>query len=822
MPLLSIAPPALPFTDPVLVVATATLVFLVVPLLFERVRIPGIIGLIVAGAAIGPHGAGLLARSNTIVLLGTVGLLYLMLLVGLELDLHQFARHRARSLGFGALSFLLPGVIGVGIATVLGYALPSALLIGSVFSSHTLLAYPIASRLGIVRNGAVTAALGGTILTEVLALLLLAVVVKSRGGALDAAFWLELAVPFAVYVFAVMWGLPRLGRWFFRSVSTDGTTEFVFVLAALFAASYFAHYGGVEPIIGALLAGLALNRLIPAHGALMSRIHFAGNAIFIPFFLLSVGMLVDVRALQGRALGIAAALTVAVVAGKWLASFAAGKVFGWTADEGWTVFGLTVPHAAGTLAITLVGFEAGMLDQTEVNGVVLVILVTCLAGPWAVARWGRKVALGEEERPYDSRAAPRRIVVALSKPETADTLMELAFILRGKGTDEPVHPLMVVRGEGDDAEAEVAEAEKVLAHAVVHAAAAEVPVVPLTRVDPNVAEGIARGVAETRGSLVVTGWSARRGPGQAMFGSVLDQLLQRTRQAAVAARITQPVNTTRRVVLVLPPAIERHPGFGEALRTVNLLASGAGAGSIAAVTVGGLPERLKALHAQVKPAVPAAWERVEGWGELLERLGGMLRPHDLVAVASARRGTLGWHPRLARLPERIAALYDGSMVLVFPAEPELAAMDGAARISDALAPERVVRLGPISFVAAIGRLVEDVFDEETAREVANIVVRNEQQFSSELVPGVVLPHVRLRGLARPVLLLGVSREGVEFPRARHPARLIFLLVSPAERAEEHLQMLAEIARLLGAPERVRELIDRFAPGTELNWLHVDD
>ncbi|HEX6750981.1 MAG TPA: cation:proton antiporter [Longimicrobium sp.] len=822
MPLLSIAPPALPFTDPVLVVATATLVFLVVPLLFERFRVPGIIGLIVAGAAIGPHGAGLLARSNTIVLLGTVGLLYLMLLVGLELDLHQFARHRARSLGFGALSFLVPGAIGVGMATLLGYSLPSALLIGSVFSSHTLLAYPIASRLGIVRNGAVTAALGGTILTEVLALLLLAVVVKSRGGALDAAFWLELAIPFAIYVFAVMWGLPRLGRWFFRNVSTDGTTEFIFVLAALFAAAWFAHYGGVEPIIGALLAGLALNRLIPAQGALMSRIHFAGNAIFIPFFLLSVGMLVDVRVLRGRALAIAAALAAAVVAGKWLASFAAEKVFGWTADEGWTVFGLTVPHAAGTLAIVLVGFEAGMLDQTEVNGVVLVILVTCLAGPWAVARWGRKVALGEEERPYDPRAAPRRIVVALSKPETADMLMELAFILRGKGTDEPVHPLMVVRGEGDDAEAEVAEAEKVLAHAVVHAAAAEVPVVPLTRVDPNVAEGIARGVAETRGSLVVTGWSARRGPGQAMFGSVLDQLLQRTRQAAVAARITQPVNTTRRVVLVLPPAIERHPGFGEALRTVNLLASGAGAGSIAAVTVGGLPERLKALHARVKPAVPAAWERVETWGELLERLGGMLRPHDLVAVASARRGTLGWHPRLARLPERIAATYDGSMVLVFPAEPDLAAMDGAARISDALAPERVVRLGPISFVAAIGRLVEDVFDEDAAREVANVVVRNEQQFSSELVPGVVLPHVRLRGLPRPVLLLGVSREGVEFPRARHPARLIFLLVSPAERAEEHLRALAEIARLLSAPERVRELVDRFAPGTELDWLHVDD
>lgn len=811
--------PTLPFTDPVLIVATATLVFLVVPLLFERLRIPGIIGLIVAGAAIGPHGAGLLARSNTIVLLGTVGLLYLMLLVGLELDLHQFARHRVRSIGFGTLSFALPCAAGIAIALALGYALPSALLIGSVFASHTLLAYPIASRLGIVRNGAVTAALGGTILAEVLALLVLAIVARGRGGALDLAFWLELALPFALYVAVVLVGLPWVGRWFFRSVGGEGGTEFIFVLAALFTVSYAAHFGGVEPIIGALLAGLALNRLIPAQGALMSRIHFAGNAIFIPFFLLSVGMLVDVRALGGgRALAIAAALTVGVVASKWMAARIAERVFGWTPAEGWTVFGLTAPHAAGTLAIVLVGFDIGLLDQTEVNGVVLMILVTCLAGPWAVQRWGRQVALADERRPYDAGAAPRRIVVSLSKPETADPLMDLAFALRGPGSAEPVHPLMVVPGEGTDAAAGVAEAERVLAHAVVHAAAAEVPVVPLTRVDANVADGIARGVAETRGSLVIVGWPVRRGGGR-IFGDVLDQLLQRTRQAVVAARLPHPLNTTRRVTAVLPPAAERHPGFGEALRTVNLLAQGAGA-SLSILAVGGEVERLKALHAAVKPAVPAAWERVEGWGELLQRLDGALKGDDLLALVSTRRGTLAWHPRLARLPEQLAARAPGSLLAIFP--PETAAPDGAGPLGDAVEPERVVRLGAVSFISALGKLMEGVFDEQTARDLANVVVRNEEQFSSELVPGVVLPHVRLKGLARPVLLLGVSRPGVEFPRARHPARLIFLLVSPAEHAEEHLRTLAGIARLLSNPGRVRELMDRLAPGTDLDWLHVEE
>jgi Kef-type K+ transport system membrane component KefB/mannitol/fructose-specific phosphotransferase system IIA component len=815
----SLVLPRLPFTDPVLVVATATLVFLVVPLVFERLRIPGLIGLIVAGAAIGPHGLGLLARSNTIVLLGTVGLLYLMLLVGLELDLDQFRRHRGRSVGFGALSFALPCAAGVAIALALGYRLSSALLIGSVFSSHTLLAYPIASRLGIVRNGAVTAALGGTILTEVLALLVLAVVARSRGGSLDLAFWLELAIPFAVYVAVVMLGVPRVGRWFFRHVSTEGGTEFVFVLAALFTVSYLAHFAGVEPIIGALLAGLALNRLIPPHGALMSRIHFAGNAIFIPFFLLSVGMLVDVSALtDGRALGIAAALTAGVVAFKWTAARVAQAVFGWTGDEGWTVFGLTVPHAAGTLAIVLVGFDVGLLDQTEVNGVVLMILVTCLAGPWAVQRFGERVAARDERRPYDPGAAPRRVVVALSRPGTADRLMDLAFILRGR-TEEPILPLMVVPGEGEDAEAEVAEAERVLSHAVVHAAAAEVPVAPLTRVDANLASGIARGVAETRGSMVILGWPVRRGGAQALFGGVLDQLLQRTRQLVVTARLPHPLSTTRRVRLVLPPGIERHPGFAEVLGTVNRLASGAGA-SLAVWTVGGDVERLRSLHATLRPAVPASWERAEGWDAAVARLKAEVDAHDLLALACPRRGSLAWHPRLSRLPEQLAALAPGAVLAVVPPEPDRAALDEAPLAE--VAPQRVVRLEHMSFVAAVGRLMEGVFADDTAREVAGVVARNEAQFSSELVPGVVLPHVRLKGLARPVLLLGVSREGVDFPRARHPARLIFLLVSPAERAEDHLRTLAAVARLLSAPERVRELVDRYAPGTDLDWLHVDD
>lgn len=809
-------PPTLPFTDPVLIVATATLIFLLVPLLAERVRVPGVVGLIVVGAAVGPHGIGLLARDDTIVLLGTVGLLYLMLIVGLELDLHEFQRFRNQSILFGTLSFLIPGILGAAMALAMGYRPASALLVASAFSSHTLLAYPIASRLGIIRNAAVTTAVGGTILTEVLALLLLAIVVNGRGGSLDAAFWAGLLIPFGVYVVAVLWALPRIGRWFFRHQGREGSAEFVFVLVSLFVVSYLAHYGGVEPIVGALLAGLALNRLIPEHGALMNRIHFVGNTIFIPFFLLSVGMLVNVRALDTiDAAAFAVALAVGVIIAKWLAARATQWMLGYTADEGWVVFGLSVPHAAGTLAIVLIGFEVGLLDQAEVNGVVLMILATCMVGPWAVERFGRRVALAETRRPRGPTSAPHRILIPLANPATAESLVELALALRSRDSDEPLLALSVVPGEGT---AQVAEAEEMLRASVLHGAAAGVPVLPVTRVDSSVADGIARGVAETRSTTMVIGWDGRRTGERVIFGTVLDALLERTRVLLVVARPGRPLGTVRRVVMVVPPAAERHPGFTEAARAINLLAAGASA-SVHGVSVAGDPEGVHEAHASARPRIAATWEDVADWGELPERLRAAITPDDFVVLIGARRATLAWTPRLGRLPALLAELAPDALAIVYPPEPEAEAPDA---LSDAVTPDRVVRVGSGSFVAVVGRMLDGVVDEDSAREAANVVVRNEQQFSSEIVPGVVLPHVRLKGLPRPLLVLGVSDGGVRFPLAKEPARLIFLLISPAERAEEHLRALADIARLLTTPGQVAALLDRFAPGTSLDWLHVDD
>lgn len=671
----------LPVEDPVMIFALAMILFVIAPLVFERLRAPGIIGLIVAGALVGPNALGWLARDDTIILLGTVGLLYLMFMAGVEIDLHGFARYRNRSLLFGAISFAVPQALGMGLGFALGYGAATSILLASMLASHTLLAYPIASRLGIAKNEAVTAAVGGTIITDLLSLLVLAVIAASVEGELNGAFWLRLGVSLALFVAVVMFGLPRLGRWFFRRYEEVAGVEYVFVLAALFSAAVLAELAGVEPIIGAFLAGLALNRLIPEGGPLSNRLHFFGNTVFIPFFLFSVGMLVDVRVFTGgvRAWTVMAGMTVTVVLAKWGAARAAQRGFGYSADEGWTMFGLSVPQAAATLAAALIGFQIELFDVAILNGAILMILVTCTIGPWTVERFGRRVALQEERRPYQPSEAPQRILIPMSNPARAAAILDLALLVRAPDSSEPLLPLTVVPGEGADAAERVATAEKMLGHAVEYAAGAEVPVTPLTRVDHNFARGITRAITEARASTVVVGWQGMRSRRSGVLTDILDPLLERSEPLTLVAKLGHPLNTTRRIVLLLPPLIGRSRGFGDAIRTVKLLTNRLGA-SLLGVAIQGREDPFREQIEAVRPEVPTSFQAVAGWAGLSEALPGWLRPDDLVVLISARRTSIVWQRELDRMPRRLANLVPESFVVVYPCETEPAEAEGGVRI----------------------------------------------------------------------------------------------------------------------------------------------
>lgn len=667
---------ALPVDEPVLIFALAMIVFLVAPLVLQRYKLPGIVGIILVGAAIGPNALGVLERDETIVLLGEVGLIYLMFVAGLEIDIDQFFANADRSVVFGLLSFLVPQAVGMAAGVwVLDLSVAAAALFASIFSSHTLLAYPVANRLGIVGDEAVTVAIGGTILTDTLALLVLAVVAASAQGALDAAFWVRLTVGLTVF-FAGVWVLvPRIGEWFFRTLNEESYFEFLFVMAVLFVCAYLAELAGVETIVGAFLAGLVLNRLIPESGPLMNRVEFVGNALFIPFFLLSVGMLVDLGALAdgSETLVITAVLVVSVLATKLAAAWMTGVAYGYGRDQVLSMFGLSLGQAAAALAIVLIGFDLGIdgFDQNMINAVVLMILVASLVSPAVVERAGSAIARSTDRAGYDPGETAQRILVPFSESsEYRERLLELALAIRDPRSAEPIRALTVVR-PGERAEDEVVRAERVLERTVEHAAGAEVPVSTQTRINHNVASGIVNASAENRITTLVIGWDGARSRRQRTFGDTIDQVLGRTERLVLVSRVRDPLNAVGEVVLLLPPGIDHNAGFAEALHAVNVVAAGSGA-RIRAVVVEDDVERYERAFDRVEPAVSTTVERVDDWKALLGMLRDDVSRGDLVVCMSARRGNLGWHPQLQTLPKSISTLHAGSFVVVYPASAKRA------------------------------------------------------------------------------------------------------------------------------------------------------
>lgn len=659
----------LPITNPVLIFALAMVIFLVAPIIMNKLKIPGLIGLIIAGIVVGPNGLGVLDRDPTIVLLGTVGLLYIIFIAGLEIDLDGFKKYRNRSFVFGSLSFTIPFLLGTVLGIFLQFSLPASILLGSLLGSHTLLAYPIASRLGIAKNKAVTTTVGGTIMTDTSALLVLAIIAGMMQGDLSTSFWLQMVLSLTVFVFIVLFIVPIIARSFFRNMSSHGSMEYLFVMAILFVCAFFASVAGVEPIIGAFLAGVALNRLIFEQGPLMNRIKFVGNAIFIPFFLLSVGMLMDFRALieQPKAWLVAVSIVAFVNLGKGMAAWISGKIYHYSKDEIKLMYGLSIPQAAATLAATLVGYEIGLFSLAVVNGVIIMILVTCLIGPYMVEKYSRKIVEFEEEQPYEKSEAPERILIPLANPKTIEALLDLAFIIKTPTSNEPLYPISVVQSNGGAEAAKVAEAEKMLGHAVIYASGADIPIRLLTRVDHNPASGIVRAIKDTRISMIIAGWNAKLSTSQRILGSVLDQVLAQTTEMLIVSKLTAPINTTKRIILIIPPMAFRKRGFKDAIRVIKKIANQLSAEFLCLVLKGDQTYYENVIN-QEKPELQLILETVDKWKHLEENYFHRFNKDDLIIILSARRGTIAWHPNLETLPKKLAQLCAENFLIFYPTE----------------------------------------------------------------------------------------------------------------------------------------------------------
>lgn len=658
-----------PITDPVAIFLVIMAIMLVAPLLFERFRLPGIVGLIIAGVIVGPHGFGLLERDSTIVLLGTVGLLFLMFMAGLETSLDDLKFNARKAIIFGLATFTVPMVLGIAAMTLLGYPLLAAILVASCFASHTLLALPIASKLGIMRSQSVTVTLGGTLITNVLALLVLAIVVKAHQGNLTLSFWLLLIPSLAVYTFATLWGVPRLGRWFFRRFGHDEGAEFTFVVATLFVVSYFAKLIEIEPIIGAFLAGIAITQLIPQLSPLMNRIQFIGNTLFVPFFLISVGMLVNPLILfqEPQALLVSAVMVVVAIVAKFVPAWGAGKLFHFDFSNIMVMFGLSVAQAASTLAAITVAYNIKLVDQLTVNGTIAMILVTCIASPWITARWGEGMKDSSPKAlqpPQDSpsHVTPQyRILVPVANPSTEDNLLQLALIL-AKSTGGTLLPLHVLTDAyGSISTESKLQQERLLAAAETIAHAAVTDVEPIGRVDDSIDKGILRTAQERNANLLICGWKGYSTYRDNFFGSVIDTIARRTTVPLLITRFTQPIESTRRIIVAIADSDVNTVSCQQTLALMQTLSVELKASlqilqllpnprsAMAACKIPGLSEEVPIQHVR---------------GNFVSHVAQTLKLDDLLVLThSAHPGRLGL-PRLGAAPEAIARQHPEISIII--------------------------------------------------------------------------------------------------------------------------------------------------------------
>lgn len=661
----------LPVTDPTWIFFLVLGIILLAPLLLGRLRIPHIIGMILAGVLIGPHGFHILDRDSSFELFGKVGLYYIMFLASLEMDMQDMKRIRGKALMLGLTAFVFPLMMGVvSNVLLLKYSLVTSVLLASMYASHTLISYPIVIRYGVSRHRSVTIAVGGTIVTDTLTLLVLAVIggmFKDETG--DYWFWLLLVLKVILLAAIIIYAFPRMGRWFFRRYN-DGVVQYIFVLALVFLGAGLMELVGMEGILGAFLVGIVLNRLIPHSSPLMAHLEFVGNALFIPYFLIGVGMIIDVRVLLGggEALKVAAVMIVMALSGKWIASWVTQKVYDMSALERDLMYGLSNAQAAATLAAVLVGYNiilpdgSRLLNDDVLNGTVVLILVTCVVSSFITEHAARKMALTGHNEAEERLPEKDSTLIALAYSETVDPIVNMALMMRKRDSDQPLMALNVVL---DDERGAREKGQKLLDGAVRIAAAANVRMNTKVRLATNLANGIIHAMMENDYSQVVVGLHIQSSPGESFFGPVLLSLLSGLNRQIMMVRSTMPINTIRRIHVAIPAKAEYEAGFLHWVERIARLGSALGC----RVFYHGHPKTLKRVRLYMEqhyPSVRGEYCETDGGNEL-KRLSQIINPDHLLVVICARRGSISFRPSLEHVPKQITKYYmQNSLLLIFP------------------------------------------------------------------------------------------------------------------------------------------------------------
>ncbi|UWY28465.1 cation:proton antiporter [Flavobacterium sp. TR2] len=672
---LSIHHITLPIEDPLLKFLIEIVIILCIPLLLNKIKVPHLLGLIIAGAVVGPNGFGVLSRDSSVVVTGTTGLLYIMFLAGLEIDMADFKKNKWKSITFSLYTFAVPFVLGlVGGYYILGFSLLTSVLFASLFSSHTLIVYPMISSLGIAKNLAVNVTVGGTMITDVLSLLVLAVVVGMSQGEVGTAFWLKLSISMVLFALIVLLVFPIIARWFFKKVE-DKISQYLFVIVMIYLAALLAELAGIESIIGAFFAGLALNRLIPHTSSLMNRVEFVGNAIFIPFFLISVGMLIDFSAFiqSWETLWVALIMMIASIGGKYFAAILTQKTFKLTNDEGKLIFGMSSASAAATLASVMVGYniiigenDAGepirLLNDHVLNGSILLILVSCTVSSFVSMASAQRIADVDKDNKVSGNSEEKEnILLALNHEDTVEKMVNLGLMVKTSTNTDRIFAVNVINEEEN--ESSVKNAEKILEAAVKAASAADVKLNPITRHDNDTASGISNVIKEKEITDLIVGLQGRKGFSASFVYNLYNGYLRNKNINLMVYHAVQPVSTIKKYAVLIPENAEMDAGFFHSmLRIWNI-----GRNSGAKMSFYGKDKTMQILNRIVKKAsIEATFNTIGSWQEAQEIAFDLGEDVGLILMM-ADKGMHSYVPRMQDVPDLLNnRVSNKNYILIYP------------------------------------------------------------------------------------------------------------------------------------------------------------
>lgn len=664
-----------PITDPTWIFFLVLMIILFAPILLGRLRIPHIIGMILAGVAIGKYGFNILERDSSFELFGKVGIYYIMFLAGLEMDLENLKKNWSKAFLFGLLTFSIPFAVGMWVGIdYLDFSVPASMLLSCIFASHTLVAYPIVGRYGVSRDMAVSISIGGTMFALTVSLFILAGISGMYKGELNSGSWILFGLKCVGYCAAVVFVFPRFARWFFRTYE-DNVMQYIFVLALVFLSAALAELAGLEGIFGAFLAGLVLNRLIPHVSPLMNRTEFVGNALFIPYFLIGVGMLINVGALfhGGNIIKVVVVMLVVATGTKWIAAWMTQKICRMSAAARQMMFGLSNAHAAGALAMVMVGTKIEvaegqfLMGEDMLNGVVIMILFSCIVSSITTEHSARRMALMEEgELEIAKKKEEERMLVAIANPETVEPLVNMALMMREPKSKQDLLGVSVeVEYDEVKKQQKLTQRRKNLEDAVRIAAAADVPMKTRCRLSTNVVSGILHTISEANASELVLGLHRKHGLLDSFLGNFTQSILKGTYRQLMIVKCLIPVNVLRRIVVAVPPQAEYEAGFYKWVERLVRIGMQLGC----RVHFWGHPDTLPRIEGYINKyhkGVRTEFTELEDWDDLL-LLTGQVNYDHLLVIVSARKGTISYQPSFENLPDQILKYFsNNSLMLIYP------------------------------------------------------------------------------------------------------------------------------------------------------------